>query len=112
MTDQEFIKKLNQFVIKENLSLYNSILTETSRETVSDDYWKNTLNLYDSLGTENRQGLLTIMHQVQIDTLSNLLGIIDGTTFLTDEEGDFQLKFGDNELSGLLQDLFLASHEL
>ena len=52
-----------------------------------------------------RKVLFKIIRQIQVDTISNVLGIIDGTS------GDLQetltLNADDKEISGDLPDLFL-----
>ena len=47
---------------------------------VTDPYWKRLLTLYRGLPPRQRKVVLEIMRQVQVDTVSELFGIFDGTS--------------------------------
>lgn len=61
------------------------------------------------LSDENKAILFNVIEQVQVDTVSNVLGIIDG--IVTTPEKDFEIKMTldetDELINGELQDLFL-----
>lgn len=82
---------------------------------VTDPYWKRLLTLYRGLPPRQRKVVLEIMRQVQVDTVSELFGIFDGTSALAGRSEDFELfhKKGQKRvrLNGDLQDLFLEKIE-
>ncbi|WP_246234980.1 hypothetical protein [Bacillus aquiflavi] len=49
----------------------------TNVTSKTDDYWKKAIGFYDSLTDENKDILI---EQTMIDTISNMLGVIDGST--------------------------------
>jgi hypothetical protein len=62
---------------------------------------------------EQRAALRAFGRQVMIDTVSNLFGILDGTSILEHHREEFLLTYGkaSDKLSGDLQDYFLAMYE-
>jgi hypothetical protein len=111
MTTQEFVSCLRREVLEANLRTYrNSLESSLSGAEVRDAYWRQTTELYRSLSEEDRRRLIAVIRQVVVDTLSNVLGILDGSTLLEKHRDYFHLTYGDqpHELNGELQDLFLA----
>ena len=73
--------------------------------------WPQIAQLYRSLTEEQRRQFMEGIRQVIVDTLSNMLGILDGSTLLEKHRDDFHLTYGDDpqEINGDLQDLFLST---
>lgn len=110
MRPEEFVRAMSADVVGENLSLYSQMLRSTDRTQVEDGYWTALLSLYDSLDDEGRTTILAIMRQVSVDAVSNVLGILDGST--SSSIGDEELALLDghgNRLDGVLQELFLST---
>ena len=111
MTEEYFISQIWENIVKENFNSYDDILEETNRETVTDDYWKNVLSLYDSLDEEQKSIIKGIIKQTFVDSLSNFLGLLDGKYYLEEQEEDFELFYNKEKLNGFLSDGFLEKAE-
>lgn len=108
MNTQIFVEKINKYIIDENDKIYRELFTNTKIENVKDEYWKQAQLLFNSLSEENKEVFFKIIHQIMVDTISTLLGTIDGVIDLGYDDFDFSLKEKDNVLSGDLQDYFLS----
>lgn len=112
MNSNDFVTSLKKSVIDENLSIYKDLFTKTSADKISDEYWKKALTLFNSLNHEQQETVFQIIRQIMVDTTSNLLGIIDGTSYIEGTDEELELTYGkNNRLSGDLQSIFLASEE-
>ena len=113
MNNEEFVEKLYQSIIKENLASYQDLFHNTDLKDVTDSYWKESLNFFGELTDDNKKILFKIVEQVQVDTISTILGIIDGVVTLPGKQEEIEMMFiGAKEpLNGDLQDLFLAYDE-
>ncbi|PEC49626.1 transposase [Bacillus sp. AFS096315] len=109
MNNLEFVKNLYQIVVKEDLTLYEDLFVNTEIKDATDPYWKDALNFYAELTDDNKKMLFKIIEQVQVDTVSTVLGILDGTVTLTEDDYEIEMKINGEEelLNGDLQDLFL-----
>ena len=79
-----FVKSLYESIVKENLQLYKNLYETTNVTPKTDDYWKKAIGFYDSLTDENKDILMKIIEQTMMDTISNMLGVIDGCSTLKD----------------------------
>ncbi|MBE6048068.1 MAG: transposase [Clostridium sp.] len=102
-----FIKSIYKSIVEENKYLYENLLDNTDIDKANDEYWKNALKLYNNLSEENKVVLINIMQQTMIDTISNMLGIIDGSSTLSECDAEPKLYLNDVYTDGELQDLFL-----
>jgi hypothetical protein len=100
-------------VVDGGVAMYKETLSDPG--PVTDPYWKRLLAFYRGLPARQRKVVLEIMRQVQVDTVSELFGILDGTSALAGRSESFELfhKKGPRRvrLSGDLQDLFLEKIE-
>ncbi|MPQ83113.1 transposase [Pseudomonas sp. MAFF 730085] len=110
MNSSEFVTGLKNSVVHENFSSYKNLYLNTNAESATDDYWKNSLTLFNSLTNEQKTIFFEIIKQTIIDTTSNILGVIDGATTIAGARDEFSLSYGKDEksLEGDLQSLFLA----
>ncbi len=113
--DEKFVRKIYEEVIDDNLTYYKSAYDNLE---ISEDLPAETkadILFVQSLSNENKTIFHAHMKQVMIDTISNLFGIIDGSSYLEGfNDGDFELKYGaqiKSTISGDLQDLFLEHVE-
>jgi putative transposase len=113
MKKEEFIESLYQSVIKENGTIYQDMFAKTDINTVKDAYWKEALKFYSALNDEGKEILFKVIEQIQVDTVSNVLGIFDGIVSISEEEIEINMtvKGIDEPLNGELQDLFLEYDE-
>jgi hypothetical protein len=86
MKKEVFIKSLYQSVIKENRTIYQDLFENTDVNTVKDSYWKEALRFYSELNDEGKEILFKVIEQIQVDTVSNGLGIFDGKVSISGEE--------------------------
>lgn len=114
MYPEEFIEKLKENVLNDNLMLYKEIYESTiiDEKVKKDPYYGDALTFYRSLPTKQKEIIFKIIQQTIIDTTSTILGIIDGPVSLEGVNGDFILTYkAPNEvetlLSGDLQTDFL-----
>ncbi|MGF6949071.1 hypothetical protein QF028_001576 [Neobacillus sp. B4I6] len=113
MNKEEFIKTLYQSIIKENRNIYRDLFINTDINEVTDSYWKEALKLYTELTYENKEILYKIIEQVEVDAVSNILGVLDGVVSISEEDIEIEVMIkGNNEkINGDLQDLFLEYDE-
>lgn len=102
-----FVKSLFESIVKENLQLYKDLYETTNVTEKTDDYWKKTIGFYDSLTDENKAILMRIIEQTMIDTISNMLGVMDGSSTLKDCLLEPKLLLESIDTEGDLQDSFL-----
>ena len=114
MTPDRFIDAVMKTVIDDGVESYKGIFARPG--VVTDPYWRRVLELYRSLPGRQRKVIFEIMRQVQVDTLSEIFGIVDGTSSLNGRFETFELvhKAGRRRvrLNGDLQDLLLEKEEL
>ena len=109
--EEKFVDCLLDGIVKENLTMYKEIL-DTPLTEVTDKYWQEVITLYNSVDKDKKLTIIEIFKQVMIDTISNILGIIDGNVSLGDFEHELKLRIDDVEVEDSLQDTFLESAEL
>ncbi|WP_454745277.1 hypothetical protein [Ciceribacter selenitireducens] len=114
VTPEELVAKIRRSVIDENQALYRDLFENTTTTSATDPYWARAKNLFESLDRDQRDIFLETIRQTSIDTVSNLLGIIDGVNSIDDVNGDFFLTYdgGDEPLNGDLQSIFLAEEKI
>jgi hypothetical protein len=102
-----FVKSLYKSIVKENLKLYKDLYETTKVTPKTDDYWKEAIGFYDNLSEENKNILMKIIEQTMIDTISNMLGLIDGSSTLKDCSLEPKFLLNSIDTEGELQDSFL-----
>ncbi|MCR6108677.1 transposase [Salipaludibacillus agaradhaerens] len=102
-----FVKSLYESIVKENLELYKDLYETTNVTSKTDDYWKKAIGLYDNLTDENKEVLMKIIEQTMIDTISNMLGVIDGSSTMENCSLEPKLLLDSKDTEGELQDSFL-----
>lgn len=106
MTPEKFVEAVLKTVVEDGIASYKEILAADPGEA-TDPYWKRVLDLYQSLAPAQREVILEIMRQVEIDTVSGIFGILDGEDFeLFHKTAKSRVR-----LNGDLQDLFLGKVE-
>ncbi|GMA98778.1 hypothetical protein [Pelosinus sp. IPA-1] len=102
-----FIKGIYKTVVEENKELYKDLFNNTTIDKRTDEYWKQSLNLYNNLSKDNKEALMNIIEQTMIDTISNIFGIIDGSSTLNGCNIKTKLLLDGKDTDGELQDTFL-----
>jgi hypothetical protein len=109
MKVEDFVAQIKSVVVEENAELYRDLFNNTS--DASDPYWQRALDFYRSVDESQREVLFEVIRQVIVDTVSSVLAIVDGVSYLEGQDGDCSLTCGGDELSGELQDVFLQQFE-
>jgi len=113
MTPEEFVSVVRDHIVNANVAEYHELLEHTSPANASDPYWRSLLELYGRLPAADRAVVLAVMRQVASDTVSTLLGAIDGSCAIGLPEGvTLVTSEGQSVLSGSLQDMFLLAEEI
>lgn len=113
MTPAEFVLEVRTSIVDENVAIYRALLDGNPAKEASDPYWKSLQQLYARLPVTDRETFFAVMRQVSVDTVSNVLGVIDGSIRLHGQGEDLELRETKslNNLSGTLQDIFLEMEE-
>lgn len=111
MTPEQLVSELRSSVVDENVALYRGLFAGTEPRKARDPYWRRALALFGGLSDEQREVFFEVVRQVAVDTTSNVLGVLDGVSYLEGAEGGFELTCGAQKLNGDLQSLFLAENE-
>lgn len=113
MHKKDFIEKLYCLVAKENVEIYKELFSNTDISKATDPYWKESLQLYKNLMDEDKLVFFKVIKQIGIDTVSNILALLDGVASLEGQDDEFNLTFqkANEKLNGDLQDLFLEYDE-
>lgn len=111
MDSKEFVTQVRQVAVEDNLRTHKQIL-ETTKEA-KDPTWKDVLPIYSKLSDPERKAFLRFLRLVEVNTVSIIFGILDGSTYLSEENIDFKLITNDNgeQINGDLQDMFLEMEE-
>ena len=111
MTPEELVAALRAEVITSGQRDYEKWF-RTDPANARSPYWQRALALFATLQGDEREVFFEILRQVQVDTVSNLLGIIDGSSYLAESAPRLELRAVEGDkLSGDLQDYFLALEE-
>jgi len=102
-----FVKSIYETVVKESLQYYKGLYETTNIPPNTIDYWKQAIGFYNALNDEKKEILMRIIEQTMIDTVSHMLGVIDGSSTLNDCPFEPKLLLDSNDTEGELQDLFL-----
>ena len=113
MNDVEFVNNIILEVLKNNLDQYKVNLSNLNnkQDELPEGEWKNGVSLYNKLDVKDKDKFISFLKLSITDTVSNLLGIIDGVSYLKGQEENFQFLYKEKKLNGNLQDIFLEEIE-
>ena len=92
-------------IIKNNSDMYRKNLLDGDPDKSISAYAR-TMRLFRSLSDEDQNAIIDLLRIASVDAVSVLLGGIDGSTDLGALDGDFILKYKDEEVQGGLQNDF------
>ena len=101
-----FVKSLYETIVSDK-ELYRNQLDSSNINKVKEEYLKQVLGIYINASEEKKNALIDFIKLVMIDTISNVLGIIDGSSTLNGCDAEIKLYLNDADTEGELQDLFL-----
>src|SRR5688572_18606217 len=93
MTPEDFVSCIRREILEVNLALYSQ---DFGRPLSEPNAWPRMTKLYQSLTEEQQAQFMEGIRQVMVDTLSNVLGILDGSTLVEHYRGSFRLTY-DNQ---------------
>jgi hypothetical protein len=106
--DVEFVSSLRASAVDGYLSSYARALTNGVAERNADSF----VQLFASVTGEQKEAILRAVRQVAIDAISQVLGVIDGTSSIPGVPNGMELKLPSGErLDGDLQSEFLILFE-
>jgi len=91
-------------LINVNLTRYKSSLSDPDKPLQNDDPYSRARSVIVKLPKEDQKKLYDFIQLAIIDTVSTIFGTIDGSHFPETLDEDFVLKYGEEEIQGLLQD--------
>lgn len=103
---EQFAEELYKSTVEENMKLYRQFFLYDSNEEGTIEYWKNAIAFYDKLDDKDKEILFSIIKSTIVDTVSNVLAILDGHEGL--DGIDLQVNLNGQENDSELQDAFLA----
>lgn len=111
MEAENFVLAIRNNVIESNYLAYKELLENTTEAT--DPIWKSFLPLYQGMNHEQRLAFLNFMRSVQVSTVSQIFGILDGSSSLSENQENLILTTDQdtNPINGYLQDIFLEMEE-
>ncbi|SFN92416.1 hypothetical protein SAMN05421594_4734 [Chryseobacterium oleae] len=107
MKPEQLVRVLERDVIEGNIELYRNLLNTTNE--AQDPVWKGILPMYIEFSKEEKDVFLKFLRIVEINTLSHVLGILDGSTYVDEIDDDLLLTTENSnvKINEDLQDLFL-----
>lgn len=105
--NEKFIESIYKTIVTDGIEEYKNLLENTNYKEATDNYWINTLKLYDTLSSEQKEQMLKFAEQIIIDTISSVFGIFDGSSTLSGKDFEFEVKINDVSTENELQDTFL-----
>ncbi|UUS64066.1 MULTISPECIES: hypothetical protein [unclassified Acinetobacter] len=110
MDSKELVYLLKIGIINENLEIYKGLFSDTLPSEIKDPYFIDAISFFNTLTDEHKRIFFSILRQVMIDSISNVLGVIDDSSSLEEHYGDFSLLYEGKSLE-YLQDYFLSEFE-
>lgn len=109
--NSSFIELVYKSIVQENCKVYEDILNidKISEKTIP--FWRDAISLYKDLDDNQRNIFMSVIQSVIIDTISNVFGVIDGSTNLEGHDFDISLCFSGISSEKELQDNFIEFAE-
>lgn len=101
-----FAKELYKNVVSDNMELYAQFFQADPNEEGTIEYWKNAIGFYNKLDEGEKQVLFSIIKSTIVDSVSNVLAIMDGNE--GSDDFSVQVKINGYANDSELQDAFLA----
>ena len=103
---EQFIEGLYKNIVEGNMKLYRQFFLYDPNEEGTIEYWKNAIAFYDKLDDKDKEILFSIIKSTIVDTVSNVLAVLDGHEDI--DRINVQVKLNGQENDSELQDAFLA----
>jgi hypothetical protein len=113
MNSIDFVKEVRKVVLEENFTIYKDLFENSELSTVTNNYWKEALSFFHKLDADSKKIFFEILRQIEVDTISNIFGVLDGVSRLEGQQENFKLvtENSTEAINGELQDRFLELEE-
>jgi hypothetical protein len=107
----KFVTDIRSRVVQNDNIRYENLLE--SEKEINDSQWKEIVSIYRRLSKDEKNKFIDFLRLIQVNTVSHVFGILDGSTYLNEERETFQLISNSDQavINGDLQDLFLEMEE-
>ncbi len=105
--NHKLAKEIYESIVLENVDLYRKLYDEDNEDDNIIEYWKSALSLYNTFDESQKEIFFSIIKTVITDTVSNTLGIFDGSLELSGDEWEFKVSVNNTTVDNDLQDAFL-----
>ena len=105
--NEQFVKDIIKSIVEENIKIYKDLYDSYKITDKNADYWKDSIQLYQSFDENQKEIFYRILEQTMIDTISNLFGVLDGNTNLYGKEYEISVEINGVDTNNELQDSFL-----
>ena len=105
--NEVFVEKIYKTIVKDGIVDYKELLENTELSKTTDEYWKNALELYKNISSDEKEKMIKFAELIMIDTISSVFGILDGSSTLSEDEFEFEVNINGVSTENELQDTFL-----
>ena len=106
--NENFVKSIYKTLVEDGKEIYRDLYDNTKVTEGTVDYWKNALELYHSFDDKQKDVFMNIVKQTIIDTISSVFGVLDGSSTLSGEDYEFEVRINGISTEDELQDTFLG----
>ncbi|MFT8212365.1 MAG: hypothetical protein ACMZI0_20645 [Symbiopectobacterium sp.] len=108
-SNEKIVNAIFNEILEDNFIRYKNILNKEPDEGV--DIYAKARKVLSLLSDEDKEVVFDFFRITITDTASIILGTIDGSHFPAGIDNDFKLIYGDEEVKGELQDIFIEKAE-
>jgi hypothetical protein len=106
-TAESIADSWGRVLFKEQVDRFEGILAGQNPAELATDF-AAAARIFQKLDAAERSALMTLLKIVIADTASIVLGSLDGSTTIEGIDEEFSVTYGGNDVTGELQDGFLA----
>lgn len=107
--DEQVVNAIFKELFEENSIRYRQSLKKIVNSDT--DVYAKARNALAKLNDTDKDNVLKFIDMAIADSASVILGMLDGTHYPDDIDGDFIVTYKDYEIQGSLQDLFIEKAE-
>jgi len=110
MNARKFVKRIREEVIEQNSKHYANMLNMPVSK-VRDPRMRSIVAAFARMDSEQKEAVRLLLTQILLDTVSNLFGILDGSSLLEGFREQFVLTYGGSreKINGDLQEMLLGT---
>ena len=106
---ESLVESLYKSAVVDNMQLYRQFFADDQSDEGTIEYWRQARALYHRLDAKDKETLFAIIESTIVDSVSTVLGMLDGST--AGSVVDVQVMLDGKAREGELQDAFLAHVE-